>query len=357
MERVMKPARLIFEPDESFSVEKRIWQGCPTIERTKKGTIYTGWFSGGPYEPHPDNYNVVARSFDGGETWEEPFLVIAPVREESYRAIDVELWLDPDDRLWVLWTQTKVLTEEKTIDSNDGVFGVWAIVTENPDDEKPVWSEPRRLTDGFLRCKPTVLGNGEWVFPAYDWIHDRYAYYVTKDKGVTFEKRLTALKTERNKKMFDEPMIVEINDSTLWMLVRTIEGVARTVSTDGGKTWSELENPAFPGPCSRFFIGKLESGNILLVNHHKFTGRSHLTALLSTNQGESFDYMLLIDERSNVSYPDLVQDADGRIYLVYDRERHSAKEILMASFTEEEIIAGKLLDPDSYMKKIICKVP
>ena len=353
---MLKPAKVVLKPDSTYSMEKRKWQGCPSVEKTKNGTLYAGWFSGGPYEPHPENYSIVARSLDDGKTWEEPFLVIAPVKEEKYRAVDVQLWIDPDDKLWVMWTQTRVLTEERSVDSFDGVFGVWAITTENPDDDNPTWSEPRRLCDGYHRCKPTALSNGSWVFPAYDWVHHSYVYYETKDNGNTFEKRIGPQKDGNNRRMFDETMIVELNDKGLWLLARTHEGVARSISKDGGKTWSQVENPAFSGPCSRFFIHKLKSGNLLFINHHEFTGRSHLTAFLSMDNGETWGYKLLIDERKDVSYPDAVEDVDGKIFMIYDRERHGAKEILMACFTEEDIKAGDFVSPKSYTKRIVSKV-
>ncbi|NLN03279.1 MAG: exo-alpha-sialidase, partial [Clostridiaceae bacterium] len=95
---------------------------------------------------------------------------------------------------------------------------------------------------------------------------------------------------------------------------------------------------------------------ILFVNHHNFTGRSHLTAMVSTNNGVSVDYKLLIDERSDVSYPDVVEGEGGRTWMVYDRERYGAKEILMACFTEEDINKGRFASPTSYTRKIICKV-
>ena len=63
---------------------------------------------------------------------------------------------------------------------------------------------------------------------------------------------------------------------------------------------------------------------------------------LSDDDGKSWQYKRCIDERESLSYPD-VDFHDGRIYLVYDRERSgegSAREILFASFTEEDIISG-----------------
>ena len=48
----------------------------------------------------------------------------------------------------------------------------------------------------------------------------------------------------------------------------------------------------------------------------------------------------MIDERPGVSYPDGVQGPDGTIYLIYDYRRQADKKILMATFTEEDVLGG-----------------
>ncbi|MFH1743575.1 MAG: sialidase family protein, partial [bacterium] len=69
--------------------------------------------------------------------------------------------------------------------------------------------------------------------------------------------------------------------------------------------------------------------------------RSHLKAFISKDDGDTWSGGLMIDERSGVSYPDGVQSEEGTIYLIYDFERRDAKQILMATFLEEDVEAGK----------------
>jgi hypothetical protein len=61
----------------------------------------------------------------------------------------------------------------------------------------------------------------------------------------------------------------------------------------------------------------------------------------------------MIDERSAVSYPDADQADDGRIFLIYDRDRKGAREILVAKFTEADVAAGKLVDPRSALRLLV----
>ena len=62
---------------------------------------------------------------------------------------------------------------------------------------------------------------------------------------------------------------------------------------------------------------------------------------------------MLIDERDQVSYPDLVQAGDGSVYLIYDRERKGAREILMAVFKEQEVMEGKISSDQSRLRVLV----
>ena len=101
--------------------------------------------------------------------------------------------------------------------------------------------------------------------------------------------------------------------------------------------------------------------------HISVTGRNNLTAMLSDDDGKTWPYKLLLDERSDVSYPDAKEADDGSIYLTYDRERgsfkdniadvmNSAREILTAKITEQDIIEGKLVSVGSFLKNIASKL-
>jgi hypothetical protein len=140
------------------------------------------------------------------------------------------------------------------------------------------------------------------------------------------------------------------------MLMRSgVDHLWESFSSDKGKTWSEGKASSISSPVSRFFIRRLQSGNLLLVNHYKFTGRHHITAQISTDDGVSWNEGLLLDERERVSYPDGVQDKDGIIWVVYDRDRQGAGEILLARFREEDVIAGKDVSGKVRLKQVISR--
>jgi hypothetical protein len=273
-------------------------------------------------------------------------LVIDP--PGAVRAFDPCLWHDPRGRMWLFWAQSYHLW--------DGRAGVWALVTEDAGSDRPRWSAPRRLCHGIMMNKPTVLSTGEWLLPAAVWEreatertdlayrHDlgprRGANVVaSEDQGATWMLRGQAFVPER---VFDEHMIVGRGDGSLWMLVRAAYGIGESVSNDGGRTWAPGQRSCIRHVNSRFFVRRLNSGRLLLVTHAPPDGktRSHLVGRLSADDGRTWRGGLMIDEREGVSYPDGVQAPDGAVYVIYDYHRQTDKEILMAVFTEEDVIQG-----------------
>lgn len=357
-----KESMLITDPDrlKRFGSNKRIWQGIPSIERTRGGRLFAAWYSGGIAE-QPGNYCVLVKSDDNGESFSEP--IACAYKSEMYRCYDQCLWLDPLGRLWFSWG----------VSPEHAVYGV---ICRNPDEDELEWSDEFLIGHDVMLNKPTVLSTGEWLFPIAVW--EKGVFMVTQsksngngpyvyrsaDNGRTFQRLGCPHVVARS---FDEHMVVEMSDDSLMMFTRTAYGISRSCSYDGGITWTDAEDSQIGGPNSRFFIGRLSSGRLLLVNHYRFTGRNNLTALLSEDDGKTWPYQLLLDERKDVSYPDVAVGENGCLYIVYDHERGAAydgrktfertrqdsREILMARITEEDILHGDLVSPGSRLQMCI----
>ncbi len=63
----------------------------------------------------------------------------------------------------------------------------------------------------------------------------------------------------------------------------------------------------------------------------------------------------MLDERKGISYPDGFQAPDGTIYISYDRNHSTDGEILMARFTEADILAKKLHGPESKLRMLVSR--
>lgn len=345
-----------------YTEKYRVWQGIPSVECTKKGRIFVTHYSGGK-EEEIRNYCILSMSDDGGETFQSP---VAVATQQGVRYFDPNLWIDPLGRLWFTFTRT-----------NNGEYDCCATVCDNPDADELVFSEIRRIGDGVMMQKPIVLSTGEWLFPIAKWkggvsgggvkwkdgpLEDRKAFvYKTVDNGKTFE-RLGGV--DAWNRSFDEHNIYERQDGSLRMLIRTHYGIAESYSYDGGNNWCEADNSGIVGADARFYIGRLSSGKVLLVNHAR-NKRLDMTAYLSDDDGKTWKWKLLLDPRC-VSYPD-VKEENGVLYIVYDRERGGyvkklednykyAREILLTKITEADIMAGKLVSEGSEISRVISRL-
>jgi len=344
-EPALEPAHIIVSPcKQHVPPTKR--QGVAGIERTAKGRL---WAVYGRDVESTRNFQVLKCSDDDGQSWSEVKLMILP--QADTRAMSAAIWIDPQGRLWLFWGQSA--------GQADGRYGIWAITTDDPDTAEPMWSAPRRLGDGIMLNKPTVLANGDWLLTSSVWKADNsFKVYASTDHGATFTLRGTANVPDPKTRGPDEPMIVERKDGSLWMMVR-MQGMAETISRDAGKTWMPVAKIAIRHCTSRFFLRRLQSGALLLVKHGLLdarAGREKLMAFLSDDDGQSWQGGLMLDERDDVTYPDGVQAKDGTIYLIYDHQRTPLGEVLMATFREEDVRAGKIVSTQASLKKVIARL-
>jgi predicted neuraminidase len=332
-ELAASPPVVNFQSGPEYADSVRMFQGIPGLERSPGGRLWAVWYGGGVTEDL-HNYILVVTSGDDGKTWSNLKFVIDPDGDGPVRAFDPCPWLDPNGRLWLFWAQRSKTTPY-----------LMAMTTDDPDNENPVWSHPRLICEGIMMCKPTVLDDGTWLLPTAIWQREGSCRVVAStDEGKTWSLRGTATVPDPKDRNCDEPMIVQRRDGSLWQWVRTRYGIGTCVSTDAGRTWSDVVPSDVAHPAARFFIRRLASGHLLLVKHGPIgerTGRSHLTAFLSEDDGQTWQGGLLLDERSGVSYPDGFQGGDGRIYIIYDFDRLGDKTILMAVFTEADVPAGR----------------
>ena len=316
--------------------ENREWQGIPGIEVTKSGKLIATFYSGGKREPDKKNNILINESNDFGITWSSPEIVMD--MKGKTRVYDPTLWHDPDGRLWLIYNQARLKKD----------FSAWGKFCYDYDSEKK-WSDPIKFEFNYpyaIRMnKPIVLKNGDWVLPMTwskklpkRWFQHGDALQgviISSDKGLTW-KVFGEVKAPN---WALENMIIEKKDKTLWMLIRAGGGYLwESYSKDYGRTWSEGKATQISSPGSRFFIGRLKSGRMLLINSFRSRGRKDLCVALSDDEGATFPKKLIVDERDGVSYPDAVEDENGNIHIVYDRDRKGIGEINYVRLTESDIL-------------------
>src|SRR5690606_3894952 len=153
-----------------------IFRECQTadIQDTyRKRNPWACWVGGGDNE---DAFFVLNYSDDDGGTWSDPKLVIDPQNpalSEKRRTIVGNLWTDPSGRLWLFFDQAMTYF--------DGRAGFWYSRCDNPNDNKPEWSEPVRIWHGCALNKPIVLKDSTWVLDVSLWDRSKIKSDVFKN--------------------------------------------------------------------------------------------------------------------------------------------------------------------------------
>jgi len=337
---------------------RRAFQGIPGIACSPAGTLWATWYGGGVDEG-PDNYILLANRPQNTNGWTQPWLIVQPTHPKV-RTFDPTLWLDPLKRLWLFWAQVHCNLETEKRQIWDGRAGVWGIYCDKPDTHPNQWSAPGRLCDGIMMNKPTLDADHNWLLPCTLWdippYHADIAEHqrgptvaISSDKGATAQMQNIANLPDRT---YDEHSIIPLPDGRWVMWARSNTQTATvSYSSDRGRTWTPGSHCNIPCPNTRFFVGRLQSGALLLISHRPtdakahaqqapWPGRSHLTAWVSDDQGKTWLGGLLLDERWPVSYPDADQAPNGTIHVIYDYDRQGDKQIMLASITEKQIRTG-----------------
>lgn len=343
-------AIVIADPDVDSLLKDRKHELVPTIAAKKDGSvIYAAWYVGGRGEGS-GNLVTVAISIDNGQTWMRDKLIVYPKSPSSDRFFDPVLWRDSNDDIWLFYA---VSQHGHHWDLRGGINAIkldW-------DGKKIKYSVPKLISYGVMMTKPieveeiaqTLFPISVWDFD-HDWSKDEhyigggtFVYSSPLGKNSpTVNKELEPYASIKHLPMaariYDEHQIAQIQDGEFLLLLRGKAGLYSSRSYDYGKTWTPYESFTAAGTAasSRFYIGRLNSGNLILVMNAS-TSRSNMTVFVSEDGGLTWPYSLLIDHRSDVSYPDVSQTDDGTIHLTFDRDRYGAKEIWYCRFTEQDV--------------------
>ncbi|GAB2642867.1 hypothetical protein GCM10027035_41110 [Emticicia sediminis] len=341
-----------FEPIRNPGNKIRGYQGCPSIGYSN-GKLFAAWIAGVKDEEW-GNYIPVVVSNDMGTTWSKNKYIIGPTTD-SVRHFDPSFWNDSFNNLRLSWTASSGMWD-------GGYGGTWCIRLKE-DNNKILTSKPNKLFHGVMNVKPINYGkdSSSIIFPVSGWninetIYNGNYFHKTKNewngvflyksnhnfinKSLSIPTKLVKIPTQQPR-VHDEAMIVALSNNEMICMFRTLKGLYTSRSKDGGLTWSQQTPFVDLGETtsSRFYFGKLKSGNILLVMNAS-KNREKLTAFLSTDNARSWPYKLLIDSRSGCSYPDLVQNDAGEICMVHDYARSPKGEIIFTKFTEDDIKSG-----------------
>lgn len=333
--------------DAMFDKDSRVWQGMPSIGKDNMGNLYAAWITGGKGEGS-DNYITLSISIDKGRTWYHDKLVIYSTPENKARVRDPSLFNDKFGNLYIGWAQNLYGKSAVSKPWSEVWYSKlsWSSILENI-----YFTAPRKIGEGIMLNKPfNSTITDQMVFPIAVWYVDNHVLQQPfMYKGNYGSNNLTGFTKVGGITMdptvghhIYEHMFVELRDSTYLGMTRDHGGIYYSKSKDG-KTWDVAKKFTATGlnSSARFYLGKLKSGRLILIFNNART-RTNMTVCLSDDDGATWPYKMLFDERGGsyfgVSYPDMIETDGGLLNIVYDYERSPAGTINFVTIREEDII-------------------
>lgn len=153
------------------------------------------------------------------------------------------------------------------------------------------------------------------------------------EEPTTFDEFLDVCRTIKEKRPDIIPFVAAAGDHevhTLFTYFCMLNGT--NVVTEDLKP--NVSSPEVLHVCE--FLKTMYDEGLIAESAASMTSGERDSTYLSCDDGKTWSKQLLLDERDGVSYPDVAQDDNGDIYIIYDYNRYKDMEILMAVIRETE---------------------
>ena len=328
------------------------------------GDLVACWFHGSGERTADDVRIEGARLRKGATAWSERFTM---ADTPDYPDTNCCLFIDPQQRLWLLWPTILANTWESALMkyrissdyAGDGPPkwevsevmhvtpgpGFEAAVTEfaarsrarlaeyglDPDQSQKAeaWidSLPKQAMDKltrrlgwFTRAHPFVLDGRRLIVPLYS---DGFSFSlmgISDDWGRTW-RTSTPLTGYGN----IQPSLVQRKDGSLYTLMRDNgpppKRLLQSESRDGGETWSPVTDSDLPNPGSGAEIIGLRDGHWALISNDTEEGRHSLAVQISDDEGRTWKWKRHLERAepgaARFHYPSLIEARDGTLHATY----------------------------------------
>lgn len=298
-----------------------------TIAETPKGDLVATFF-GGTKERNPDVCIYVCRKPKGSSHWTKPMKVADGVMSDTLRKAtwNPVVYQNPNGELQIYFK----------IGKNVADWSGWIVRSR---DGGKTWSKREPLPDGLLgpiKNKP-IMNKGRIIAPTSNerggW---RIYFEYSDDLGKTW-KRTPYIEADKDVKVI-QPSIMTLSDGRLCAVARTRSThIAITYSSDNGETWTKVRLIDTPNNNSGLDALTLRDGRHVLACNEKplpasiKNGKGVRTplSLMLSDDGEHWRHWLTLEDSpiSQYSYPSIIQTSDGHIHCIYTWRRQRIKHV------------------------------
>ncbi|WP_205602436.1 sialidase family protein [Chelativorans alearense] len=377
----------VLRPNPGDSEREEAWLASPVPQshaanllELANGDLACVWFAGSQ-EGRGDVCIFFARLKKGSRRWSEPVRLTDDMERSEQNPF---LFSAPDGRLWLVYTsqiagdQATALVKYRVSEDNGETFGPVGVLFDEP--------------GTFVRHPIVVNGAGEWLLPVFlcraapgkRWRghNDSSAVMISRDAGKNWRRvevpgSLGAVHMD----------IVPLQDDQYIAAYRSrfADSIKRSISRDGGHSWTAPEPTDLPNNNSSIQMIKLQSGRLAIVYNHISaadsterraglydeiethgnedlpppgqpraiwgTPRAPMTIALSEDGGRTFPIRRDIEtgdgnclsnnsaelRNREFSYPTICQGSDGTINVAFTYYRQAIKHV---RFSEEWVLAA-----------------
>jgi len=285
------------------------WSEGSTIALDDKGHLLMGVTMFGPGgHDHTPGAIYAFHSYDGGLTWtslEQAKILQENVGKQNTMSPAL-LRLDNGEILCFVNVKNSMRD-----------CGPWV---KRSSDGGKTWGPLQRLPyDGYggVGCDRAIqISTGRVLLPCWvslDELKSSHAWvFYSDDRGRVWRRTdLISVPKGSSGRATDpaaeEPMIVELRDGRLMMILRTyLTYIYKCHSSDGGATWTPPQNSGIPSPGSMATLKRMPDGNLLLIWNwappEKINGpwpRDFLSTAVSTDEGRNFTSVRHLDGQTN----------------------------------------------------------
>ena len=338
VKRVQSRAEIIW----THPIRKNGYIGWPTVMRRKSGELIASY--SGNREGHvcPYGREELIRSFDGGETWtQRPEIFHNSIIDDRDCGI-TEL---ANGDLLAVWFSSKCFAgsypkafAKLPKELVDEALGFW---TRRSTDGGKTWEAPVphqsssphgavQLRDGRILIAGAAWRRWDVFNPKHCPDTDTCLMIEeSTDNGRSWHvlAKVQPQPPFNANEFTDEPYLVETDDGRLIVFCRTVSTPCMTqvVSSDGGRTWSEMSDTPLHGYPPHFL--KLRNGKLLCSYVRRAT--LHEMVTVSDDQGRTWDVpneiFISRGADKDMGYPSTVENDDGTLLTVYYQKENAGE--------------------------------